>query len=182
MVGPPEASDRGARGEPVTGLGCWLTGALPGDIDSYLVGHGIRPRTDAVAAARRFAAATVRRWGLGHLADTVALAVSELVTNALRHGLAGDGDAAAARRDGRREAHCPVNLFLRYASPQVTCVVTDPGDTVPIWMNAGELEDSGRGLHVLSACSSRWGCAHLQGGGKAVWAVFEPDERSGGRC
>ena len=45
-----------------------------------------------VRAARDFAVATVQRWGAAGCADDVAIVVSELVTNALRHALPGSGE------------------------------------------------------------------------------------------
>src|SRR5437868_263630 len=44
-------------------------------------------------AARDFAVATVKRWGAAGCADDVAIVVSELVTNALRHALPASGEA-----------------------------------------------------------------------------------------
>ena len=40
---------------------------------------------EAPAAARHFAVATMGHWGTEHLADDVALIVTELAANAIRH-------------------------------------------------------------------------------------------------
>jgi hypothetical protein len=58
-------------------------------------------RFDAVKSARDFTRETLQRWRLEGEFDTVALVVSELVTNALRHGV--PGHAAPGR--GSSTAH-----------------------------------------------------------------------------
>jgi hypothetical protein len=47
----------------------------------------------SVRAARYFTLATLRRWGTAHSRQDIAIVVSEMVTNALRHALPGPGDA-----------------------------------------------------------------------------------------
>src|SRR4051812_49546203 len=47
----------------------------------------VEPDPESVTAARHFAVATLRAWGLAALCDDVGLVASELVTNALRHSL-----------------------------------------------------------------------------------------------
>ena len=49
--------------------------------------------------------------------------VSEMVTNALRHGLPGPGDAGSRR---------PVRLGLLQQGPWVLCAVADPGNAAPV--------------------------------------------------
>ena len=53
-----------------------------------------------VRAARDFAVATVQRWGAAECADDVAIVVSELVTNALRHALPAPARLRGAGRSG----------------------------------------------------------------------------------
>lgn len=132
----------------------------------------------SVPVARDFARATVRGWGLPELTDDVASVVSELVTNALRYGLAGhmalievdEGPAAPAEADGGPVAPIEVRLMLRPAD--VLCMVADPGAGVPALTEAGHYAEGGRGLHVVASCSDRWGWDQLAGGGKVVWAAF----------
>lgn len=172
MAAAPEASRRATLSEPVepvTASGLWLAGQLAiGDPVSNVVRHGVCPLADAAQAARRVAVATLRSWDLVQLSDTVELVVSELVTNALRHGLA---DRGASSR-GHVDVRCPVELIMTCELPHVTCVVTDPSDNVPVRRDPEELADSGRGLHVVSSCSHSWGWSRFAGGGKAVWALF----------
>lgn len=50
----------------------------------------------AAKAAREFSAQTLRGWGLPVLADDAAVIVSELVSNAIRHGVGGRNSSGAA--------------------------------------------------------------------------------------
>jgi two-component sensor histidine kinase len=111
---------------------------------------------------------TLRDWNLAGLSDQAELVVSELVTNAIRHGL------VSARRI--IEEH-PVGLRLLAQAPFVTCMVTDPGSQMPVRNTVGWLAESGRGLQVVESCSLRWGWQPLEAGGKVVWALLEQDLR-----
>ncbi len=120
----------------------------------------------SVGISRSFTRMTLRRWGLAGLCDQAELVVSELVTNAIRHGL------VSARRIIEEY---PVGLRLLAQEPFVTCMVTDPGPQLPIRDVADPVAESGRGLQVVEACSSRWGWQPLEGGGKVVWAQLRQD-------
>lgn len=132
----------------------------------------------SVPVARDFARATVRGWGLPELTDDVTSVVSELVTNALRYGLA--GHVALIEVDGGRAAPAvadegpvaPIELRLMLRPADVLCMVADPGAGVPALSEAGHYAEGGRGLHVVASCSDRWGWDQLAGGGKVVWAAF----------
>jgi hypothetical protein len=114
-------------------------------------------------AARDFAVATVQRWGAAQRADDVAIVVSELVTNALRHALPESGEIQPRRA---------VRLGLLQPGPCVLCAVADPSGTAPVAKEADVLAETGRGLHVVSALADLWGCTTPSGQGKAVWAMF----------
>ncbi|WFB08166.1 ATP-binding protein [Streptomyces sp. LX-29] len=134
-------------------------------------------RFEAVRGARHFAGATLERWELPELFDDVALVVSELVTNALRHALpvgrperaAGDGPLGPA---DSHEAHVRLHL-MRWAS-RLVCAVRDPSEESPTAGEAGSGEESGRGLHLVESYSDGWGWHPLAGSlhGKIVWALF----------
>ena len=115
-----------------------------------------------VRAARDFAVATVQRWGAAECADDVAVVVSELVTNALRHALPASGETQQRR---------PVRLGLLQPGPCVLCAVSDPSRTVPVAKEADVLAETGRGLHVVGALADLWGYTTPSDTGKAVWAV-----------
>jgi two-component sensor histidine kinase len=114
-------------------------------------------------AARDFTVATVQRWGAAECADDVAIVVSELVTNALRHALPGSGEA---QRRG------PVRLGLLQPGPCLLCAVADPSRAVPVPAEADVLAETGRGLHVVGALADLWGYTTPSDKGKAVWAMF----------
>ncbi|WEH40450.1 ATP-binding protein [Streptomyces sp. NBC_01218] len=130
-------------------------------------------RYEAVGSARHFTRTTLRQWNLEGRFDDVALVVSELVTNALRHALPAD-----VARDPLTP---PVRLQLAHCEGRLVCAVRDPSRESPV---AGEAEDSaesGRGLFLVESFSDSWGWHPDPAGargpwgsvqGKVVWAVF----------
>lgn len=86
------------------------------------------PHYESVKSARDFTRKTLQRWGLTDEFDDVALVVSELVTNAMRHGLAPGADHGAASGD---EGDPPVRLHLMRWSARLVCAVRDPSDEPP---------------------------------------------------
>ncbi len=116
-----------------------------------------------VKAAREFAGATLRRWGMADLGNDVGVVVSELLTNALRHGLP---------RPARLPAAAPIRIGLLHPGPCVLCAVADPSDEVPVVREPDYLAESGRGLHVIASLSDRWGWTAPSRDGKLVWATF----------
>lgn len=126
---------------------------------------------EAVGGARQFTRSTLQDWKLAELYEDVALVVSELVTNALRHALPGEpGDFEGAQP--------PVRLHLMRWSSRLVCAVRDPSAGSPV---AGEADDSaecGRGLFLVSSFSDSWGWHPLAGAlrGKVVWALFHLPE------
>ena len=117
----------------------------------------------SVRAARDFTIATLHRWGVTERNDDIALVVSELLTNALRHGVP---DTATPRR------RWPVRLGLVQPGRYVLCAVADPGPGLPVLREPDYLAESGRGLHVISALSDTWGATTPTDAGKVVWALF----------
>jgi anti-sigma regulatory factor (Ser/Thr protein kinase) len=118
--------------------------------------------TPASRAAREFTAQILRGWGLSVLSEDAAVVVTELVTNALRHGSGGMTDAA----------HDCVELILWRRPGDVVCAVTDRGAEIPVLAQPDPLAEAGRGLHVVQALSATWGWARLGDRRKAVWAVL----------
>jgi anti-sigma regulatory factor (Ser/Thr protein kinase) len=126
---------------------------------------GLPPRPESVKTARDFTGRVLRAWGLADLTDVAELVISELVTNALRHGL----------EPGRAiTEECPVRLQLLGQNPHLMCMVTDPGTGIPVLREPGPCAETGRGLNVVECCSVRWGWDLLDGGGKVVWALLHP--------
>ncbi|NSC23135.1 ATP-binding protein [Streptomyces albus subsp. chlorinus] len=86
------------------------------------------PHYRSVSSARDFTRRTLRRWDLTEEFDDVALVVTELVTNAMRHGLTPGADHGAASGD---EGDPPVRLHLMRWSGRLVCAVRDPSDRPP---------------------------------------------------
>ncbi|NHC46675.1 ATP-binding protein [Motilibacter aurantiacus] len=84
--------------------------------------------------------------------DDAALVLSELVGNAVRHG---EGDLMRVR--------------LRRTGNVLRIGVQDDSDRRPEPREASFEEESGRGMLIIDALSSSWGCEPLAVG-KVVWA------------
>ena len=123
------------------------------------------PRPESVKAGRDFTRVTLAEWEMPALADVAELVVSELVTNALRHGVPSACQLVSER--------C-VRLRLLAQAPFVMCMVTDPGTDIPVLRESEPTSESGRGLNVVECCSVRWGWHLLDDGGKVVWALLRP--------
>jgi anti-sigma regulatory factor (Ser/Thr protein kinase) len=133
-------------------------------VDDHCVTRELAPGLESVKASRVFTRMTLRRWEMAEVSDAAELVVSELVTNALRHGL------LSARR--MPEEH-PIRLRLLRQAPYLMCLVTDPGSDVPIRRDSDTCSETGRGLHVVESCSLRWGWQPLDDAGKVVWALMQ---------
>ncbi|WP_420717640.1 SpoIIE family protein phosphatase [Streptomyces sp. H27-S2] len=111
--------------------------------------------TDAPAAVRHLIRAAVAAWGAGERADEIELAADELMTNALVHT---DGGAQ-------------VGLRLT-AQGRVRFEVEDTSSALPRPRDAGDWEESGRGLLLVDRLADAWG-VEPRGGGKRVWCEFD---------
>ncbi|MFE5004053.1 SpoIIE family protein phosphatase [Streptomyces sp. NPDC056696] len=107
----------------------------------------------AVAEVRARATRQVEAWGLGELAMTTELIVSELVTNAIRY------------------AEPPIHLRL-LRDARLTCEVADGSSTAPRLRHARSTDEGGRGLFLVAQLTHRWG-ARYTAGGKIIWADQE---------
>ncbi|MQY13537.1 hypothetical protein SRB5_36850 [Streptomyces sp. RB5] len=103
----------------------------------------------SVARARELARAQLLAWGLDGLVDTSELLVSELVTNALRHG----------------EGEIRLRLLL---DRTLVCEVWDAALRQPRRRRARDTDEGGRGLQLVSLLSSSWGSRRTPQG-KTVW-------------
>jgi hypothetical protein len=120
------------------------------------------PTPASVHAARSFTAGALTAWKLEEVIENMELVISELATNALRHGLhVAEPDCAP-----------PVHMSLVRRGPLVTSAFTDPASTVPTLRYPGPLDAGGLGLHIVESLSLRWGWSALAPRGKIVWAVL----------
>jgi anti-sigma regulatory factor (Ser/Thr protein kinase) len=108
----------------------------------------------APGAARDLLARHCRQWPSDVDDDMLAtglLLVTELVTNAVRHG----EPSVSLRIDGTRRLHVGVS---------------DEGAGLPTMERPDDLwADSGRGLFLVDALAADWGCDQEPGRGKTVW-------------
>ncbi|MFJ9830497.1 SpoIIE family protein phosphatase [Streptomyces sp. NPDC101169] len=104
-----------------------------------------------VARARKHASDQLSAWGLEEAAFTTELVVSELVTNAIRHG------------------RPPIRLRLIHQDPTLICEVYDASGSTPHMRRARIYDEGGRGLLLVAQLSERWGTRHDRVG-KTVWA------------
>ena len=120
--------------------------ALPADA----VGDWTLPSDPtSVARARELACGWLLARGLDDLIDTTELLVSELATNALRHGRG--------------------NIRLRLLrDTKLVCEVWDNGYAQPRQRRARDTDEGGRGLQLVSMLADRWGSRRTPSG-KTVW-------------
>jgi serine phosphatase RsbU (regulator of sigma subunit)/anti-sigma regulatory factor (Ser/Thr protein kinase) len=105
----------------------------------------------AVGAVRAAAGRQLAAWGLSEAAFTTELIVSELVTNAIRHGTG------------------PVQLRLLRDNVLI-CEVADASSTSPRLRRARTTDEGGRGLFLVAQLAQRWGTRYTPSGGKVIWA------------
>ncbi|BBC35551.1 hypothetical protein SGFS_068450 [Streptomyces graminofaciens] len=134
------------------------------------------PRYEAVREARQFTRGTLESWQVGDRFDDVCLVVSELVTNALRHGLAPTAGQTSAQDP-------PVRLHLMRWTERLVCAVRDPSHDSPVARDSDDFSaESGRGLFLVDSFADSWGWHPLAGTlrGKVVWALFRLSTGAGG--
>ena len=112
------------------------------------------PLVTAPARIRRSLRATFAQWQLPvEAAENALLVVEELVANVVDH------------------ARTPFRLTVRHTGPSLRITVRDGSPATlqprPFHARAGR----GRGLQMIDALTSRWGCDRTAGG-KTVWAVL----------
>lgn len=116
----------------------------------------LEPTPASVAAARRW---SVQQLGPGHpaeVADTVALLVSELVSNVVLH------------------ARTACTLVVHDHGGRVRVEVRDGSDRLPgTQVRTDLLAQSGRGMVLVGGLSSSHGVERLPVGGKCVWFELE---------
>jgi hypothetical protein len=135
--------------------------------DNWLQGFPLRSFLElgaypsAPGSARGHARNVLAEWGLSAFTEAVTLTVSELVTNSV----------AATQRPG--EGELPLTSLTPYAPPvrlwllggaganttgEVMVLVWDCVAQEPVPREAGDGDESGRGLAIVTALSVRWDC------------------------
>ena len=113
---------------------------------------------ESAIVARGFTAGVLDHAGWGEQVDTAALLVSELVTNAIKHGKP------------------PCALSIRFTDAEVEISVEDGDGSMPVLRQRDELAEDGRGFLLVDALAADWG-ARLVGSGKATWFTLRAGDR-----
>jgi serine phosphatase RsbU (regulator of sigma subunit)/anti-sigma regulatory factor (Ser/Thr protein kinase) len=122
------------------------TRALPAEL---VATWDIPAEPEKVVGARTLATDQLRAWGLARAQYTTELVVSELVTNAIRHGAP------------------PIQLRL-IRDDVLVCEVTDASSTAPHLKRSRTLDEDGRGLLLVCELTQSWGTRQTTSG-KTIW-------------
>jgi hypothetical protein len=135
----------------------------------------------AVPCARLHARLVLTEWGQAQAGDSVELIVSELMTNALRACTDPVGGRPGYDEEGRQ---LPLGLRLASDRRQVLVEIWDGNMAPPVPGETGLDGETGRGLLMVEAVSSRWGyyyparqsrgTAPDERAAKVVWALIVP--------
>ncbi|MFF3914191.1 SpoIIE family protein phosphatase [Streptomyces sp. NPDC001852] len=103
-----------------------------------------------VSEVRASAMRKLADWGLDEAAFAAELLLSELVTNAIRHGCG------------------PIRVRL-IRDRKLICEVSDTSNTAPHLRRAATTDEGGRGLFLVAQLAQSWGTRYLPQG-KVIWA------------
>jgi hypothetical protein len=190
---PEDMGDARSGGMPEPPTVAW------GSLEHRIARLALRPQPCSAMAARDFTRAALRDWDTGEVFADAAAVISELVTNAIRHGVstrppssaAGTPPDAAAGSpaftaagapadaapgspaiDGAPAADGRIELVLLRMAGALVCLVTDPSPEAPVLLEPDYTAECGRGLRIVDGLASRWGWTQLGDGCKAVWAAL----------
>ncbi len=108
------------------------------------------------ARARQAAAEIASQEALGPVSDDLALVVSELVTNAVRH------------------AESPLRLEIQTGEHRVVVAVADGSVSPPVARVADDESEGGRGMALVDLLAAETG-VRPHPAGKTVWAALPRD-------
>jgi anti-sigma regulatory factor (Ser/Thr protein kinase) len=136
-----------------------IIGALPpSDRALHQILEGLPSDATAPGRARTLARDSLTSWNLLDLLDDVELAVSELVTNALKHGLP------------------PIVLEMRQSSTSLRITVSDGRPSTAhheVSVVSQDDDESGRGQDIVAAVSDRSGVEPTAATGKRIYADWD---------
>ncbi|MEW2614647.1 SpoIIE family protein phosphatase [Streptomyces sp. NPDC047880] len=137
---------RGGRKDDVALLMARLNGIEPDDVAEWRLALDPAEVGRARAAVRE----QLHDWGLAKLVAAAELMAGELVTNAVRHSHTRPAGLRLVRGD------------------TLLCEVDDDDHELPTLLQAGPLDEAGRGLRVVSTLAREWGTSRTRTG-KTVW-------------
>jgi hypothetical protein len=113
--------------------------------------------------ARRWLAKILPEWSLPQFETVAALIATEVVTNAV----------AATIQARWTTSRPPVRLWLCGGPSVVAVLAWDASMLAPMVREAGDDDESGRGLAIVAALSAGWGFYYpAEFRGKVTWAVI----------
>jgi hypothetical protein len=118
----------------------------------------LEPAPLAVSTARRYVGEQLVALGLASAVDDAAVAVSELVANAVMH------------------ARTPIVVQVVELPNEARVEVHDDSPRLPVTGLLSTEANSGRGLMLVAAVSHAWGVDPVPGDGKTVWFTVGQDE------
>jgi hypothetical protein len=146
---------------PVSRISARTSGARRGSaLESALPERPLRqrirlvPEPTAPRRARDFLSAVCAGWDAAHFEEAGGLVLSELVSNAVRHGGTG------------------IEVRLQLAAGRFLIEVHDGGGGVPRVVPPERRTVGGNGLDIVSRLSESWGVSPDGNGGKSVWCVL----------
>jgi anti-sigma regulatory factor (Ser/Thr protein kinase) len=104
-----------------------------------------------VSVARNAAYATMHNWGMGVLADDVALIVGELAANAWEY------------------RQPPIAVMLRLEDSSILVEVSDAEPSIIVFSKPEQLRVHGRGFNIVASLAHELGL-YADHAGKTVWA------------
>jgi anti-sigma regulatory factor (Ser/Thr protein kinase) len=116
-------------------------------------GKVYEPTSSSVRQVRRDVSLALYTWGLDELVDDTQQIASELMANAIEHT-----DSIDIR-----------TTITKISERVVRLEVTDHSPLEPLLCSAEFSDESGRGIALVDALSSKWGWENSFGG-KKVWA------------
>ncbi|WP_282696227.1 ATP-binding protein [Streptomyces sp. CC208A] len=114
----------------------------------------------SVPLARRALRRALDAWGLGIIEDAASLVLSELLTNAVRHGLV----------PGRE-----IETRFVATAGGLRVEVHDASEERPLMSLPEDDAGGGWGLPLVDMLSEKWGVSDRHGPGKLVWAELTSD-------
>ncbi|MEU7389393.1 ATP-binding protein [Streptomyces tanashiensis] len=129
------------------------------DGDAVVLRWGQAARS--VPLARRELRRALARWEWGAVEEAASLVLSELLTNAVRHG------------------HVPgreiETRFARVPGGVLRIEVHDASERRPLMSLPDDGADGGWGLPLVDTLAAKWGVGDRRGPGKLVWAELSVD-------
>lgn len=114
----------------------------------------VERRPEAARAARLKVRELCLTRAPAELIDDVQLVVSELVTNAVTHGLGA------------------ITVLVGVTGDRVAIAVRDEGPGEPRQRDIEAASPGGRGIALVARLAADWGVRREPGGGKAVWCLL----------